>query len=424
MTSPQSSEAKPSIGQRIGQYKLLLIGIVALLVFGGAAIALIRKQAEQRQAAEAEANRPLPVQVQVAALGRVEPDGGIVNVASPEQGIISKMLVTTGAQVTQGQTLAYLNLYDVRLAERNYAESQLIEAQQKLTAQQQLDTARIAEADTRVRQADLPQRQALQSQEAQVRDLAAQLNLAAIDLDRFETLAARGAIAQQQLDSQRAQVAQLAQKIAAAEATLAQIAVTRNADMNNAAAQVNAAEADSLLSVASAGVRSAEQNLALAEARLAQTIIQAPISGQVIDIFVDPGESVENRNVLSLGNTQAMQVVAEVFETDVGLVELGQSATIRSRNGAFDETLTGTVEEIALQIFKNDVLDDDPAANADARVVEVDITVDQPEVIQSLTNLQVDVVIDLEASAKESAADSEKDSDEDSEEEADSTAEE
>ncbi|MEM9151847.1 MAG: HlyD family efflux transporter periplasmic adaptor subunit, partial [Cyanobacteria bacterium P01_F01_bin.3] len=258
-----------------------------------------------------------------------------------------------------------------------------------------LGEAQIAEADTRVNQADLPQVQALQAQQAQILDLEAQLNLAVIDLNRFEALAARGAITQQQLDSQRAQVIQLNQKIAAAEATLSQIAATRRTNVNNAAAQVNAAEANLLLSQASAGVRSAEQNLALAEARLAQTIIRAPISGQVIEVFVEPGESVENRSVLSIGNTEKMQVVAEVFETDVGLVEVGQSATIRSRNGAFDEVLTGTVEEVALQIFKNDVLDDDPAANADARVVEVDVTVDQPDIIDSLTNLQVDVVIDI-----------------------------
>lgn len=391
MTSPNP----PNIKQGIEQYKPWLIGLLALLIFAGGATALLRRQARIRQAEEEEANRPLPVQEKVAALGRVEPAGGVVEVSSPEQGIISQMLVETGAQVTQGQTLAYLNRYDVRLAERNYAESQLIEAREKLDAQQQLGEAQIAEADTRVNQADLPQVQALQAQQAQILDLEAQLNLAVIDLNRFETLAARGAITQQQLDSQRAQVIQLNQKIAAAEATLSQIAATRRTNVNNAAAQVNAAEANLLLSQASAGVRSAEQNLALAEARLAQTIIRAPISGQVIEVFVEPGESVENRSVLSIGNTEKMQVVAEVFETDVGLVEVGQSATIRSRNGAFDEVLTGTVEEVALQIFKNDVLDDDPAANADARVVEVDVTVDQPDIIDSLTNLQVDVVIDI-----------------------------
>lgn len=89
--------------------------------------------------------------------------------------------------------------------------------------------------------------------------------------------------------------------------------------------------------------------------------------------------------------------MAEVYETDVGLVKPGQPATITSRNGAFESTLTGTVEEVGLQIFKNDVLDDDPAANADARIVEVRIAIDQDDAVATLTNLQVDVLIDIES---------------------------
>jgi HlyD family secretion protein len=92
-----------------------------------------------------------------------------------------------------------------------------------------------------------------------------------------------------------------------------------------------------------------------------------------------------------------MYVVSEVYETDIGLVKVGQPVTITSRNGAFTETLTGTVEEIGLQIAKNDVLDDDPAANADARVVEVRVRIDQSDVVAALTNLQVDVAIDIES---------------------------
>lgn len=377
--------------------KPLIGGLVAILILGIGVTTFVRHRARERQAAEEEAARPLPVQVKVAALGRVEPAGGVMQIASPENGVISELLVDVGDSVAGGQTLAYLNLYEVRSAERDFAESQLIEAQQQLSAQQQLGNARIAEADTRVDQVDLPQLEAMRSQAAQIKDLEAQLNLAEIDLGRFERLAVQGAIARQQLDSQRAEVAQIQQKIAAAEATLTQLESARLANIDNAAAQVSAAEADLLLAQANAGVRSAEQNLALAEARLAQSVIRSPINGQVIEVFVEPGESVDSQSVLSLGNTQTMQVVAEVFETDVGLVEVGQSATIRSRNGAFDQDLTGTVESVALQIFKNDVLDDDPAANADARVVEVDITVDQPAVIDSLTNLQVDVVIDVDS---------------------------
>lgn len=378
--------------------KSLIAGLIALLLLGVGATAFLRYRARQQAAIEEAANQPLPTQVKVAALGRVEPASGVVQVASPENGVISELLVDVGDSVVGGQILAYLNIYEVRRAERDLAASQLAEAEDRLVAQEQVGNARILEADTRVAQVDGPQLEAMRSQSAQIRDLQAQLNLAQIDLGRFETLAARGAIAQQQLDRQRAEVAQIQQKIAAAEATLTQLESARQANIENASAQVGAAEADLLLSQANAGVRSARQRLALAEAQLAQAVIKAPIGGQVIEVFVEPGESVDGQSVLSLGDTQMMQVVAEVFETDVGLVEVGQSATIRSRNGAFDEVLTGTVEEIALQIFKNDVLDDDPAAEADARVVEVEIVVDQSEVIDSLTNLQVDVEIDVESS--------------------------
>jgi HlyD family secretion protein len=96
-----------------------------------------------------------------------------------------------------------------------------------------------------------------------------------------------------------------------------------------------------------------------------------------------------------------MFVVAEVYETDVSLVQVGQPALIRSRNGAFDQKLNGTVHEVGWLIFKNDVLDDDPAANADARVVEVRIKLDETdsEVVAALTNLQVDVRIGVDAAA-------------------------
>ncbi len=392
MTTQRSTE--------LWKNKQLLGALIGLLLLGIGGVTFLNARSQQKRAEQIEAAKPLPRQVQVAALGRVEPAGGVINVAASEDGTIQEMLVKVGDRVTKGQVLAYLDVYDVRLAERDYAQSQLAEAQDKLAAQVQLGEARIQEAGTRVGQVDLPQAESVRAQEAEIRDLQAQLDLARTDLDRYQTLADQGAIAQQQLDSQSASVRQIEQQIAAAQATLGQLASARSADLNNANAQVSSSEADLQLSQANAGVQSAERNLALAEAQLDQAILRAPSDGQVIEIFVDPGESTSGSSgrqaILSVGNTRVMQVVAEVYETDVGLVKPGQNVTITSRNGAFNETLTGTVDKIALQIFKNNVLDDDPAATADARVVEVDVTVDQPELIQSLTNLQVDVVIDID----------------------------
>lgn len=85
-----------------------------------------------------------------------------------------------------------------------------------------------------------------------------------------------------------------------------------------------------------------------------------------------------------------MYVVAEVHETDLPLIKVGQTATVVSRNGAFNQTLNGKVTEIGWQVFKNNVLDDDPAANADARVIEVKIRLEDSKPVEGMTNLQVD----------------------------------
>ena len=53
--------------------------------------------------------------------------------------------------------------------------------------------------------------------------------------------------------------------------------------------------------------------------------------------------------------------------------------------------VTGRVERIGKIIGKNDVLDLDPVARMDSRVIEVFILLDKPEAVADMTNLQVDV---------------------------------
>ncbi len=371
------------------------IGIVLFLVVGSAALVALRSAQQSRQAALEEAAKPPPQRVDVAALGRIEPKSEVIDVAAAETGVLAKLLVEEGFQVESGQILAELDMYDIRKAERDYAASQLAEAQQSLAAEQTLGAARITEANTKAGQIDQPQIQAIEAQAAKIRSLEASLALAETDLARFQNLFGQGAITRQDLDQQQTQVEELISDIANAQATKTQLELARDTALDNAAAQVSMAEANLQLASVETGVEAAQQNLALAEARLNRTVIQAPIAGQILDIYIRPGEAIANNRLLSMGNTDEMYVVAEVYETDVGLVKPGQKATITSRNGAFEGELSGQVETIGLQIFKNDVLDDDPAANADARIVEVRIAVDQDEVVAMLTNLQVDVLIDI-----------------------------
>ncbi|HEY3122180.1 MAG TPA: efflux RND transporter periplasmic adaptor subunit [Vicinamibacteria bacterium] len=156
--------------------------------------------------------------------------------------------------------------------------------------------------------------------------------------------------------------------------------------------------AASRLLVDEAAVRRARLELAATRAELrraridlANTLVRSPLRGQVLKIHARPGEKVGDDGVAELAMTDAMYVIAEVYETDIAGIRVGQRATARSP--ALRGELTGTVERIGRKIGKQDVLGTDPAAKMDARVVEVEIRLDDSAAVSGLTNLEVEVRI-------------------------------
>jgi HlyD family secretion protein len=97
---------------------------------------------------------------------------------------------------------------------------------------------------------------------------------------------------------------------------------------------------------ASAAVQSAQDNLR-------KTLFHAPIDGTVTQLNVERGEIVmvgtmnnPGTVVLSVADLSRMKVEADVDETDVASVRLGQTATVKV-DALPDTTLTGRVVEIA-----------------------------------------------------------------------------
>jgi HlyD family secretion protein len=133
----------------------------------------------------------------------------------------------------------------------------------------------------------------------------------------------------------------------------------------------------------------AKADIEVATAELNQAQVKSPIDGQILEIHSYPGERISDNGLLELGQTQTMYVVAEVYETEISKISVGQRATITS--DAIPQTLSGTVERIGLKIGKTDVLDTDPVAKADARVIETYIVLDDSEAVARFTNLQVEV---------------------------------
>jgi HlyD family secretion protein len=132
-------------------------------------------------------------------------------------------------------------------------------------------------------------------------------------------------------------------------------------------------------------------DLAAAEASLELALVRAPLRAQVLEIHAYPGERVGPEGIMELGRTDRMYAVAEVYETDITAVKVGQLAKIRTP--AMDTELTGKVERISLKVGRLDVVGTDPIAKTDARVVEVFILLDDSEAVSRFTNMQVKVEI-------------------------------
>lgn len=375
--------------------KWLVIGsIVASLGFTAVGIHQVMQLQAAKQQAEEQSLNAKPAKREITALGRLEPEGEVLNVSGPNGPNgerIGQLLVREGQFVKTGQTLAYLESYEERLAERDLAANQLAEAQARLKAETSYGRAQIQEARSRVAMVTTPKSAAILAQQATIERIQAELTNAQRDLRRFAQLQAEGAVSQQALDDRSLAVKSKQQELSNAQSTLAQLQQEKVTDLDNANAQLSSAQAELARSQTQVQIASAASNLKLAQARLDRTIITAPQSGQILKIHAHSGESIGDKGILEMGNTRQMTVLAEVYETDIAKIKVGQPATITS--SAFNGSIPGTVTQVGLRIGKNDVLNTDPAANTDARVVEVRIRLQDSQKVAGLTNLQVDVAI-------------------------------
>lgn len=328
----------------------------------------------------------------ISALGRLEPQGEVVKVASPStlgSSRIIKLMVKEGDLVKQGQVIAILDSYDRSVATLRQVQGQAQESDRNLAKVR----AGAKNGEIVAQQGNvLAAASNIKSTEANTARIQAELEIAIRDYNRFLQVYKEGAISQTVLDTYRLRVETLrgqfvqAQQqtqqakfqLSQSEGTLSSVSEVRPTDVQFAEAQ---------LQTAILNIEKAQVDLDLSQVR-------APINGQVIKINTKVGEVVSQTNgVIDLGNTSQMYVVAEIYETDIGKIKVGQTATIVSE--AFQGEIAGKVDSLGLRIAKNDVLGTDPAAKTDVRIIEVKIKLDDSKKVSGLTNLQVRVKVEI-----------------------------
>ncbi|MBD6614628.1 HlyD family efflux transporter periplasmic adaptor subunit [Komarekiella sp. 'clone 1'] len=343
-----------------------------------------------------------PVKVAVTALGRLQPEGEITSLSAPNSnsGVrVDRLLVKEGDEVRAGQVLAYLEDYTRSTAALQQALDKLQVAKAKLAqVKSGAKTGDINAQEAAIATLESQFKGDIATQEATIARIQAQVNNAQAENDRYQQLYRQGAIAASVADTKALELTTAQQQLTEAQATLKRTQDTFQEQQKQAQAQLNSiSEVRTVdVEVAQADVNSAVTSIRQAKADQELTYIKSPINGKILKIHAKTGEVITNTGFAEIGKTSQMYVIAEVYQTDVQKVRVGQKATITST--AFTGVLQGTVKEIGWQVDKQSIFSLNPGSDTDRRIVEVKISIDNPadsERVARLTNLQVDVAIQI-----------------------------
>lgn len=343
-----------------------------------------------------------PVKLAVTALGRLQPDGEVTKLSAPNSvnGVrVEKTLVKEGEEVKAGQVLAYLE---------NYARSTA--ALQQALDQLEVAKARQAQVQSGAKPGDIAAQKAaiarlesqlkgdVAAQQATINRIQAEVDNADSENNRYQQLYKDGAVPASVADSKALQLKTVQQQLIEAKANLNRTQNTLQDQLKEGKARLNSISEVRTVDVelAQTEVKSAVTAIKQAKADQELTYLKSPIDGQILKLHAKTGEVISNAGFAEIGKISQMYVIAEVYQTDIQKVNLGQKATINSN--AFPGSIQGTVSEIGWQVDRQSIFSLNPAADTDRRIVEVKISINDPADIQRvarLTNLQVDVAIQL-----------------------------
>ena len=301
----------------------------------------------------------------VSCLGRIQPEDGVIHVAGPyiwgdsHAPRVESLKVQEGEEVHRGQALAVF-------VGRSNLEASVAQAQAQTTKAQR----RVEQVKAGASRPDVA------AQQAEISRLQAEAEHARTELRRYEALRTTDDVTVSEVEARRNAV------------QVANFAVEAAQHRLESMQQVP----DTSIAMAEADLAQAEANEQRARREFAVSTIYAPADGRVLRINAQEGEEVGLSGLLDMARSGPMFVVAEVYETDISKVRVGQHATI-SGDLLGATVLTGVVERIAQNVKDAAVMPGDTVSFADKRIVETLIRLDRNEPAANLIGGKVIVVI-------------------------------
>jgi HlyD family secretion protein len=299
----------------------------------------------------------------VGALARIEPRSRIRKLNQPGGMAVTRLArlhVNEGDDVREGQLLA-------EFADTPLKDAEVLRARANL-AEQSAALARVRAGG---------RRSEIDAQRARIASLTALEEIARRDASRTDRLVPSGAGAEAVAERNRFATTRASAERSLAEADLITLSTPRPEDVALAEARLASAEA--------------ALNKALADAALSR--VTAPIAGTILRIYARPGDQVGSDGLMEIADLTAIDVVADVYETDIPRLTLGMAAEVIIPGET--RRFPATLREIGLTVRRAAQANTDPVAAVDARSVEVRLTLGEEgrALLARRANMQVQVAL-------------------------------
>ena len=370
----------PHTAPRSGRVPTTLLFVVAALAAGGAAGYFFAGRVHKPDG-KADAEKPGGAAVgdRVTALGRLQPEGGVVPVFGPPGDRIAKLYpLAPGDPLKANQPVAELASRKDRLLEVQVAKTQLAEATAARDAGKRAGEKKILAAEAELNQAKANKVSDLAAIDARLKAVALQAKTAATQVERLKGLKT----AAEDLERVELLKAQADAELAATQATREKTKTTYDETEKAAQAKIDAAKAELEEALARAPIKSSEEKVALAEQVAEMTVLKAPVAGTVLKVTGREGQPTGMEPVLQLAALGKMTAIAEVYESDVErLASWARAGPVAAEitNPALPKPLKGSIRseaDITKMIARNQVFAMGPREDADRRVVEVTVHLD------------------------------------------------
>lgn len=370
-----------------------IVGAAAVLglILGGYLPGFARTTSSTVTTGPAATTPTAPSPTRVVALARLEPAGGIIELGGVPGDKVEQLLVHAGQTVTKNAELIRFESHTLRQLEQTAAKSQLTEATTRLAAEQKNADSLVTSAQLAVEAQQLDELE-LTVQRTRLKSLESMLQMARRDYDRLTKLDA-DITSPQEVDHAQVMTERAEIEFAAAQKELEKLQAGMDIRRRQAEAQLDQAKTGREKVDAAVPLESLKVAVSAADERMRLAVLRSPFDGVVLETLTDTGDAVGAMPLLRLADTTKMIARAEVYETQVRSVRIGQKCTITA--DALTKPLIGHVVQISNVVGHNRLVSLDPRRSTDDRIVEVRIQLDDPAESAQFVNLQVTATIEV-----------------------------